>query len=72
MNNSRRDFLEKLTLGSAVGIPALMSSITTQANVIPDLSLFEGADDWFKKVKGKHKIIYDATKPNENFPVIWS
>jgi intracellular sulfur oxidation DsrE/DsrF family protein len=72
MNNSRRDFLEKLTLGSAVGIPALMSSITTQGNVIPDLSLFEGADDWFKKVKGKHKIIYDATEPNEGFPVIWS
>jgi intracellular sulfur oxidation DsrE/DsrF family protein len=30
------------------------------------------ADEWFKKVKGKHKIIFDATEPNGGFAVIWS
>jgi intracellular sulfur oxidation DsrE/DsrF family protein len=72
MNHSRRDFLEKLALGSSIGVPAMLSSLDSSAAPMPDLTLVENADDWFKKIKGKHKILYDATEPNDGFAVIWS
>ncbi len=73
MNNSRRDFLGKLALGSAAGMTAMMSPEELQASLMmPNLALAEGADDWFKKVKGKHKIVYDAPESHEGFPIIWS
>jgi intracellular sulfur oxidation DsrE/DsrF family protein len=73
MNNSRRDFLGKLALGSAAGMTAMMSPEELQASLMmPNLALAESADDWFKKVKGKHKIIYDAPEPHDGFPIIWS
>ncbi len=30
------------------------------------------ADEWFNKVKGTHRIVYDAPEPHMGFPVIWS
>jgi intracellular sulfur oxidation DsrE/DsrF family protein len=29
-------------------------------------------DAWFKKLKGKHKIVYDVTEPNGIMPFAWS
>ena len=73
MNNSRRDFLGKLALGSAAGMTAMMSPEELQASLMaPDLALVEGADDWFKKVKGKHKIVFDVPEPHGGFGVAWS
>ena len=31
----------------------------------------DDADEWFKKVKGKHKIVFDATEPHDVFPFAW-
>ncbi len=73
MNNSRRDFLGKLAFGSAAGMAAMMSPEELQASLMtPDLTLVEGADDWFKKIKGKHKIVYDAPDPHDGFSITWS
>ncbi|MEJ2005701.1 MAG: Tat (twin-arginine translocation) pathway signal sequence containing protein, partial [Cyclobacteriaceae bacterium] len=30
------------------------------------------ADEWFNKVKGTHRIVYDAPEPHMGFPVVWS
>ena len=30
------------------------------------------ADEWFNKVNGTHRIVYDAPEPHMGFPVIWS
>jgi intracellular sulfur oxidation DsrE/DsrF family protein len=72
--NSRRDFLGKLALGSAAGITAMMSSKEMLAASLmpPNPAFAESADEWFKKVKGKHKIVYDVPEPNDGFGVIWS
>ncbi len=35
------------------------------------LRMFSDADDWFKKVKGKHKIVFDVTQPHEIMPFAW-
>ncbi|MBS1949500.1 MAG: hypothetical protein OJF59_002786 [Cytophagales bacterium] len=70
--NPRREFLEKLAVGSTLVLPTLMASLESEATPLSNSSVAENADEWFNQVKGKHKIVYDATEPNEGFPVIWS
>jgi intracellular sulfur oxidation DsrE/DsrF family protein len=68
----RRDFLEKLAVGAgtALALPSLLTPLEAGAAINPEGAA--EADEWFKKVKGKHKIILDATEPNDGFSVIWS
>lgn len=32
---------------------------------------FSDADEWFSKIKGKHRIIFDATEPKDILPFAW-
>jgi intracellular sulfur oxidation DsrE/DsrF family protein len=69
MTNSRREFVGKMAFGTTsllAGLPLI-----TNAEV-PGNNELAAAETWFKKVKGKHRIIYDAPEPHEGFPVIWS
>ena len=74
MNNtdffpSRRQFVGTLTAGAST----LLAGIASPAQASPRTSdLAADAEDFFKKVKGKHRIIYDAPEPHDGFPVIWS
>jgi len=70
--NPRREFLGKLATGAGttLALPALFSSLNSEGAV--DTGSPAQADEWFKKIKGKHRIVYDATEPNNGFPVIWS
>ena len=70
-NNSRRTFIGKLAAGTAAGLTAMTAPLGMQG-AIPNLSVTENADDWFKQAKGKHRIIYDATEPHQGLPIIWS
>ena len=66
---SRREFVGTLSASAAT----LLAGITTTSFAAPaDNKLVADAEDWFKKVKGKHRIIYDAPEPHEGFPIIWS
>lgn len=67
---SRREFMGTLALG-ATGILAGMPEVV-KASSGSNAALLTDADEWFKKVKGKHRIVYDAPEPHEGFPVIWS
>jgi intracellular sulfur oxidation DsrE/DsrF family protein len=68
----RRAFIGKLA-ATGIGLPAILSSISTQASpTTTDNVAADEADAWFKKVKGKHKIVYDASEPHNGFPIIWS
>ncbi|MBA4054685.1 MAG: Tat (twin-arginine translocation) pathway signal sequence containing protein, partial [Marivirga sp.] len=67
--NSRREFMGAMAAGAA-GLSVFSNPLFANA---PSTS--EGVDDaeaWFKKVKGKHKIVYDAPEPHDGFPIIWS
>lgn len=70
--NSRRQFLGTLAGASAglTGLTMLPTSMFAHGSI--DATLVEDAETWFKKVKGKHKIIYDAPEPHEGFSIIWS
>ena len=69
-SNSRRKFMETVAAGAA-GISFLSSPVLANAAPV-DTALVDDADAWFKKVKGKHKIVYDAPEPHDGFPIIWS
>ena len=68
----RRAFIGKLA-GTTLALPALLASVQAEgASISPDTVAAGEADEWFKKVKGKHKIVYDASEPHDGFPIIWS
>ena len=71
--NSRRNFLGKLALtaGATAGISAIPNNLLAD-NPLVDTRLYKDADQWFKKVKGSHRVVYDAPEPHNSFPFIWS
>lgn len=68
----RRQFLGSLATGAAaMGLATLTPSIGVHANEAENRP---GADDpeaIFKKMKGKHRMVFDATQPHEIFPFAW-
>lgn len=69
-NNPRREFLGKLTTGAVAGIAALSSPFMASAAVAETTTLSD-ADEWFKKLKGTHRMVFDVTQPHEIFPFAW-
>jgi intracellular sulfur oxidation DsrE/DsrF family protein len=67
--SGRRSFISALTMGAAafglanVAVPA--AAIAEQSNPLHE------ADEWFKKVKGTHRVVFDATRPHEVMPFAW-
>lgn len=66
--NDRREFLGSLATGAAaLGIATLGVAIPAQGGEAPQ----QEAETWFDKIKGKHKMVFDVTKPHEIFPFAW-
>jgi intracellular sulfur oxidation DsrE/DsrF family protein len=66
---SRREFVGTLTASAAT----LLAGISTTSFAKPaDPTMVNEAEAWFKKIKGAHRIIYDAPEPHDGFPIIWS
>jgi hypothetical protein len=69
---NRRDFLGKVT-----GAAALMgvASLINPAKAHAGSPIFSGnapdPDEWFKGIKGKHRLVFDCTEPKEIFPFAW-
>ncbi|MEO5601953.1 MAG: Tat (twin-arginine translocation) pathway signal sequence containing protein, partial [Cyclobacteriaceae bacterium] len=57
------------TLATGAGLLSALpgSALPSEKTYLPS-----DADQWFKKVKGSHRIVYDASEPHNGFPVIWS
>src|SRR5687767_3359021 len=68
---SRRDFLGKLAAGAAA--LGTVSLAPFQAQAENELREYDLADPeaWFNKIKGKHRIVFDATQPHELMPFAW-
>jgi intracellular sulfur oxidation DsrE/DsrF family protein len=70
----RREFLGTLTAGAAaMGIVGILTPVQqvragyASAGNVP----LADADEWFKKIKGKHRIVFDVPRPHEIFPFAW-
>ena len=67
---ARRGFLGRIAAGAAAlglssGVPSTLGAET------PTMSKDPALDAWLGKIKGKHKMVFDVTEPNNGFGVIW-
>ncbi len=69
--NQRRTFLKQVATGAAVlGTGILAAPFQSTANTVISTDVSD-ADEWFKQVKGKHRIIFDVSAPNGTSPFAW-
>lgn len=76
MNNSihsksRRTFVGQLAAGAAAGLTTLYA-VPNAAAAASAVKVSTDAESWFKKAKGSHRIVYDASEPHQGLPFIWS
>lgn len=68
--SSRRKFVGTL----AAGASGLLAAVPGPAMAGKPAVAAGGTDAeaWFDKVKGSHRIVYDAPEPHDGFPFIWT
>ena len=65
----RRKFLGNIAAGAAaLGMLSIPSSIKAAPKLFEQT---DDADEWFKQIKGKHRVVFDATRPHEIMPFAW-
>ncbi|GAA0878278.1 hypothetical protein GCM10009119_12460 [Algoriphagus jejuensis] len=71
--STRRDFINTLLLtGAAGGIGSLISPTLARADTADKAQAMSEAEEWFKKIKGEHRVVYDGSTPHDGFPIIWN
>jgi hypothetical protein len=71
-SNPRRAFITKLAAGAAaLGLSSFFSPAQLLAKPKLATTPPEGVEDWFAKIKGKHRMVFDATQPHEVYPFAW-
>jgi len=71
---TRRNFLGSLATGAAaLGIATFASPLRVNGeNENPfEIPGDTNPEEMFKKIKGKHKVVFDVTEPHEIFPFAW-
>jgi intracellular sulfur oxidation DsrE/DsrF family protein len=67
----RREFLKQVATGAAaLSLTMLVPPLPLEASPAHD-NPGDDADAWFNTIKGKHRIVFDVTKPNEVLPFAW-
>ena len=69
----RRNFLGTIAASAAAfGVATFASPFSAAAETAaPHNNFAADADAWFSKITGKHKIVFDATRPHEMMPFVW-
>jgi intracellular sulfur oxidation DsrE/DsrF family protein len=68
----RRGFLGLLAKGAAtLGMASLVAPLNLHAESDTISEGVSDADVWFNQIKGKHRIVFDVTEPNDIFPFAW-
>lgn len=70
---ARRKFLSAVAAGAAaLGLASLPNAVRSAPLLQEDVATDENnPDEWFNQIKGKHKIVFDATQPHEIYPFAW-
>ncbi|MBD0276373.1 MAG: twin-arginine translocation signal domain-containing protein [Flavisolibacter sp.] len=69
---SRRNFLGALATGTAAISMATIAPLTAGAKSLSEKwPTNNDPDAWFNNIKGKHRIVFDATRPHEIMPFAW-
>lgn len=70
---NRRNFLGTLATGAAaVGLTTIAPSLNAFAGETHlDHKVYGDPEEIFKKITGKHRIVFDSTQPHEIYPFAW-
>ncbi len=67
----RRGFIGSMA-AAAMGIGAAGLAVPERAEAAPASRAFNPQlEAWFGKLKGKHRVVFDATGANEGMPAVW-
>lgn len=65
----RRQFLGNILSGAAA---ISLLNIPSSVKAAPfEFEPSDTADEWFKQIKGKHRVVFDATQPHDILPFAW-
>lgn len=68
-SNPRREFLGSIAAGAAaIGMLSIPAPIKAAPSMLQQT---DDAEEVFKKINGKHRIVFDVTQPHEIFPFAW-
>jgi len=69
-STSRRNFIGTIAAGATAGMYGISGSVV--AGTQPE-AVFADDDPeaWFNKINGKHRLVFDVTRPHEVFPFAW-
>lgn len=68
----RRGFLGGIAaVAAAAGLSGALPSRLAAENAPRDASLDAALDAWFGRIKGKHRMVFDAPEPNSGMVAIW-
>jgi len=66
----RRGFIGRMA-AAAMGIGAASLAVPEAAAAAASRSTSPELEAWFGKLKGKHRVVFDAPEPNNGMPAIW-
>ena len=69
----RRKFIGSIASGAAaMGLATLTPSLNLHAEENNSSTINpDDPDAWFNQIQGKHRMVFDATRPHEIFPFAW-
>jgi hypothetical protein len=67
---SRRLFVGRLATAAAAGLTSLNALQNPALGAT--VKLASDPEGWFKKAKGSHRIVYDASEPHDGMAIVWS
>jgi hypothetical protein len=70
--NSRRNFMGAMMLGATASTLSVLGNPVFAGMTDFNETQMNEADDWFKQIKGTHRIVYDGNYPHKGFPIIWN
>jgi len=70
---NRRNFLGTVATGAAaIGLTSIAPSLSAFAGETKfDHKVYGDPEEMFKKINGKHRVVFDAPKPHELMPFVW-
>lgn len=72
LTTHRRGFIGSLATGAiALSLGSLAAPLQSMAREENYQGPEEDPDEWFKKIKGKHRIVFDVVEPKEIMPFAW-
>ena len=70
---NRRNFLGTIATGAAaIGLTSIVPSVSAFAGEAKfDHKVYGDPEEMFKKINGKHRVVFDSPHPHEIYPFAW-